>query len=190
VSQARIAELATIGTKKKFWPISPDVAVEIKSDSDEFADTIAHAEHFYQRGSTYTVAIDPDTRERREFGTPPPGVDLDFDAIIVRISSGSPTLRAQRTPPPLRRRSITAPIEQGVGDALAPALNGQQRRPARQRGDLANRAAREGQDLVANAGSSSPERSASGSATSKLASSWHGTQSACKLETEVMAPKR
>jgi len=83
VSQARIDELAaTVGTKKKFWPISPDVAIEIKSDSDDFDDTIAHAEHFCKRGSTYTVAIDPDTRERREFGTPPAGLHLDFDAIM------------------------------------------------------------------------------------------------------------
>ncbi len=53
MSQARIDELAaTIGTKKKFWPISPDVAIEITSDSDDFDDTIAHAEHLSQRGST------------------------------------------------------------------------------------------------------------------------------------------
>ncbi len=82
VSQPRIDELSRRGADKGFWPISPDVAIEIKSDTDHFEDTIAHAEHFHRRDSTYAVAIDPETRERREFGSPPPGLRLDFDAIV------------------------------------------------------------------------------------------------------------
>jgi len=83
VSQPRIdAVAATAGIDGNFWPISPDVAIEIRSDTDPFSHTIAQAERFISRGSAFAVAIDPRTRDHREFGTPPPGLHLDFDAII------------------------------------------------------------------------------------------------------------
>jgi Uma2 family endonuclease len=63
VSQPSIDQLVRRGADRGFWPISPDVAIEIKSDTDDFEDTVAHAEHFRERGSTYAVAIDPETRE-------------------------------------------------------------------------------------------------------------------------------
>jgi Uma2 family endonuclease len=65
-----------------FWPISPDVAVEVKSDTDDFADVVATIEMYRERGTGYAVAINPETREVQERGTPPPGLALDFDAII------------------------------------------------------------------------------------------------------------
>jgi hypothetical protein len=34
------------------------------------------------RGSTYAVAINPETREVVQLGVPPAGLALDFDAII------------------------------------------------------------------------------------------------------------
>jgi Uma2 family endonuclease len=82
VNRPRIDDLARSGADKGFWPLSPDVAIEIKSDTDDFQETVAHAEHLRERGSTYAVAINPETRERREFGTPPPEFRLDFDAIV------------------------------------------------------------------------------------------------------------
>ncbi len=54
----------------------------MKSDSDDFTDTIAHAKHFCQRGTIYAVAIDPDTRQVIDLGAAPAGLNLDFDAII------------------------------------------------------------------------------------------------------------
>jgi Uma2 family endonuclease len=65
-----------------FWPVSPDVAIEVKSDTDDFIDTLDKVEMYRDRGSQYAVAIDPETREVQERGAPPPGLQLDFDAII------------------------------------------------------------------------------------------------------------
>jgi Uma2 family endonuclease len=65
-----------------FWPVSPDVAIEVKSDPDDFVDTVAKVEMYRDRGSHYAVAIDPDKREVQERGAPPSGLQLDFDAII------------------------------------------------------------------------------------------------------------
>jgi Uma2 family endonuclease len=64
-----------------FWPLSPDVVIEVKSGSDIFGETIAKIEMFVERGTNYAVAIDPSTREVVQRGTPPPELLLDFDAI-------------------------------------------------------------------------------------------------------------
>ena len=66
----------------RFWPVSPDVGIEVKSHTDNFADTVAKVEMYRERGSKYAVAINPDTRDVQERGTPPDGLVLDFDAII------------------------------------------------------------------------------------------------------------
>ncbi len=81
VSQARIDAL-TAKQAAGFWPISPDVAIEVKSDTDNFEDTVEAAKFYVRRGSSYAVAIDPVTREIVEIGTAPNGLVLDFDAII------------------------------------------------------------------------------------------------------------
>jgi Uma2 family endonuclease len=65
-----------------FWQTSPDVAIEIKSISDNFRETVAKIEFYMQNGTRYAVAIDPLTREVVERGEPPDGLSLDFDAII------------------------------------------------------------------------------------------------------------
>jgi hypothetical protein len=57
-------------------------AIEVRSDSDAFADTIGKVRQFVDRGTRYAVAIDPTTREVVEFGNRPDGLELDFDAII------------------------------------------------------------------------------------------------------------
>jgi len=61
-----------------FWPVSPDVAIEVKSRPT----TVAKVEMYIERGSRYAVAINPETRDVQERGTPPDGLVLDFDAII------------------------------------------------------------------------------------------------------------
>jgi Uma2 family endonuclease len=65
-----------------FWPVSPDVAIEIKSHTDVFRDTVAKVEMYRERGSKYAVAINPETRDVQPFGAPPDGLVLDFDAIL------------------------------------------------------------------------------------------------------------
>jgi Uma2 family endonuclease len=81
VSQPRIDAL-TPAQASGFWPISPDVAIEVKSDTDVFRDVVARIELYLERGSSYAVAIDPTTREVIERGITPAGLALDFDAII------------------------------------------------------------------------------------------------------------
>lgn len=66
----------------RFWPVSPDVGIEVKSHTDNFADTVAKVEMYRERGSKYAVAVNPDTRDVQERGTPPDGLVIDFDAII------------------------------------------------------------------------------------------------------------
>lgn len=81
ISRERIASL-TEEQRAKFWPISPDVVVEIRSQSDTFPETVTKLDVFIARGTRYGVAIDPFTREVVIRGTPPPGLDLDTDAIV------------------------------------------------------------------------------------------------------------
>ena len=65
-----------------FWPLSPDVVVEVKSDGDSFGDTTAKIALFMERGSSYAVAIDPTTGEVVELGAAPAGLLLEAGAII------------------------------------------------------------------------------------------------------------
>ena len=81
MSQARIDAL-TKDQASGFWPISPDVTIEVKSDTDQFSDVVAKIERYLERGSSYAVAIDPTTREVVQRGVAPLGLILDFDAII------------------------------------------------------------------------------------------------------------
>jgi Uma2 family endonuclease len=81
VSQPRIDAL-TPAQASGFWPISPDVAIEVKSDAAEFREIVAKIELYVERGSIYGVAIDPTTREVIQRGAAPAGLVLDFDAII------------------------------------------------------------------------------------------------------------
>jgi Uma2 family endonuclease len=81
VSQARIDSLGPT-RPSGFWPLSPDVAIEVKSESDRFTETVKKIRTFVERGTLYAVAIDPTTREVVELGMPPDGLLLDFDAII------------------------------------------------------------------------------------------------------------
>ncbi|MBD5655924.1 MAG: Uma2 family endonuclease [Candidatus Eremiobacteraeota bacterium] len=81
VSQARIDALT--GTERSgFWPIGPDVVIEVKSKTDNFSQTVAKCSLFIERGSSYAVAIDPATREVVQLGVAPAELTLDFDAII------------------------------------------------------------------------------------------------------------
>jgi Uma2 family endonuclease len=81
VSQARIDALST-PEAEGFWPISPDVVIEVKSDTGRFTETVAKIQRFIDRGTRYAVAIDPSTRGVVELGSRPDGLELDFDAII------------------------------------------------------------------------------------------------------------
>jgi Uma2 family endonuclease len=81
VSTSRIDALTPVEAAG-FWPISPDVAIEVRSVSDDFRDTIAKIDFYMKHGTRYGVAIDPYSREVIERGDAPEGLVLDFDAII------------------------------------------------------------------------------------------------------------
>lgn len=82
VSRPRIDAQLGSPNQNGFWPLSPDVAIEVKSKTNDWRVTVAKVQTFIERGSTYAVAIDSETREVVPCGTPPPGLVLDFDAII------------------------------------------------------------------------------------------------------------
>ncbi len=81
VSRARIDALNETELAG-FWPLCPDVAIEVASASDAFDDVIAKLELYVRHGAAYAVAIDPRTRGVVERGRSPDGLSLDFDAII------------------------------------------------------------------------------------------------------------
>jgi Uma2 family endonuclease len=81
VSSARAASLSP-SQRSGYWQISPDVAIELRSISDTFRDTIAKIDFYMENGTRYAVAIDPFTREVVTRGEPPDGLSLDFDTII------------------------------------------------------------------------------------------------------------
>jgi len=81
VSQPRIDTL-TEEELAGLWPLSPDVAIEVRSASDDFKDTVAKIRFYRRNGTQYAVAIDPETREVVERGSSPPGLALNFDSII------------------------------------------------------------------------------------------------------------
>lgn len=82
VSQPRVDAQKCSLDEDGFWPINPDVAIEVKSRTDDRGvSPVARIRTFIERGSAYAVAINPETREVVPGGTPPPGLSLD-DAII------------------------------------------------------------------------------------------------------------
>ena len=81
LSQTRTDAL-TSEQREGFWPICPDVVVEIRSRSDTWQTVVAKVRMFQREGAGYAVAIDPFSREIVELGTPPPGLAFDFDKIM------------------------------------------------------------------------------------------------------------
>lgn len=81
VSAERIASLEP-HQRTGFWPISPDVAIEVRSRTDDIEELVAKTRAYLERGTRYAVALDPQSREAHEFGQRPDGLILDFDAIF------------------------------------------------------------------------------------------------------------
>jgi Uma2 family endonuclease len=81
VSRPRIDALAPQGAKG-FWPIAPDVAIDVRSPPDDFRETVAKLDVYLEFGTVYAVAIDPETRAVVEKGIRPSSLALDFDAIV------------------------------------------------------------------------------------------------------------
>ena len=69
VSQPRVDAQKGFLDEDGFWPINPDVAIEVKSRTDDWRVTVARIGTFIERGSTYAVAINPETRDVVPGGT-------------------------------------------------------------------------------------------------------------------------
>jgi Uma2 family endonuclease len=67
---------------KGFWPIMPDIVVEVASPSDAWATVTKKIDKYIADGAGYAIAIDPSTRDVYERGTRPSDFALDITAII------------------------------------------------------------------------------------------------------------
>ena len=67
---------------KGFWPIVPDVAIEVASPSDSWAALKRKIDRYVRDGATYAIAIDPESRDVYEGGKCPENLDLDIEAIV------------------------------------------------------------------------------------------------------------
>jgi Uma2 family endonuclease len=65
-----------------FWQMMPDVVIEIAIKSDRWSRITAKIDKYAKDGAGYALAINPETGEIYERGTPPPGLALDIAAII------------------------------------------------------------------------------------------------------------
>jgi len=66
-----------------FWQMMPDVVIEVASKSDRWSRITAKIDKYVADGAGYGIAINPETQETYQRGTPPPGLLLDIAAIIA-----------------------------------------------------------------------------------------------------------
>ena len=89
VLRARLAEL-TAEQKKKFLPLAPDFAIELKSPTDHFDDLLAKMEEYRECGVRLGWLINPETRQVRVYR---PGKEVEVLEGPLEIS-GEPELPA------------------------------------------------------------------------------------------------
>ena len=68
--------------KRGYWRTCPDIVIEILSDTDRWDDLLEKIELYARNGAEYVVAIDPFESLVVTRGDPPPGFELDIDAIV------------------------------------------------------------------------------------------------------------
>lgn len=81
ISAERLTSL-TPQQRTKYWRVTPDVVIEVMSGTDSWSKLQKKIDRFFEDGAAYAVAIHPDKRDVYERGTPPPGLELDFNAIL------------------------------------------------------------------------------------------------------------
>jgi Uma2 family endonuclease len=81
ISDESLANLSP-ETRKKYWPIAPDVVVEVRSDSDSWRTVQAKIRTYAKNGSSYAIGIDPYARDTFAIGEPPHGLAFDLDRIF------------------------------------------------------------------------------------------------------------
>lgn len=82
ISEVRVASFSP-AERRTYRTVTPDVVIEIRSDTDDWNDVKAKIDYFRADGARYAVAIDLDTHEIYESGSAPPGLALDYDAIFA-----------------------------------------------------------------------------------------------------------
>jgi len=81
VSSQRLAALAD-DERREFWPLCPDIVIEIASDTDVWSDVVAKIEMYARSGARYALAIDPQRGATFAVGEAPAGLRLDVAAIV------------------------------------------------------------------------------------------------------------
>jgi Uma2 family endonuclease len=79
ISEQRVASFSP-GERRTYRTVRPDVAVEIKSDTDDR--TRSEDRRLPRGGHSLRRRNNPDEREVDETGSPPSALALDFDAIF------------------------------------------------------------------------------------------------------------
>jgi Uma2 family endonuclease len=87
VLRSRLAEL-TSEQKKKFLPLAPDFAIELKSPTDSFEDCLAKMEEYRKCGVRLGWLINPETRQVRMYR---PGSEVEVLENPLEIT-GEPEL--------------------------------------------------------------------------------------------------
>jgi Uma2 family endonuclease len=82
ISSERLAALSPVDTEPAFWHVCPDVVVEVMSEWDTWKALTEKIDRFERNGACYAVAVDPELRRIYERGTPPAGLEFDFEAIF------------------------------------------------------------------------------------------------------------
>lgn len=86
ISAAKLAGLPR-EARRKYWPIAPDIVVEIRSETDSWPRLQEKLRAYVANGTEYALAIDPYRRDTFELGTRPAGLHFDVDAIAGAADS-------------------------------------------------------------------------------------------------------
>jgi Uma2 family endonuclease len=81
ISPETLAKLPP-AARRKFWPVAPDVVVELRSETDAWPDVQQKIRRYAANGAAYAIAIDRYRRDTFELGTAPHGLSFEIDAII------------------------------------------------------------------------------------------------------------
>jgi Uma2 family endonuclease len=82
LSDDHIASLSDEEKERSFWRCCPDVVVEVMSDWDLWSSLQRKVDRYIANGALYAVAINPESRDVYERGTPPAGLKIDFERIF------------------------------------------------------------------------------------------------------------
>lgn len=69
--------------QRGFWPVTPDIAIEIASPTDSWVALQRKIDKYVADGCSYAIAIDPESGQTYHRGEAPPGFTLDVGAVVA-----------------------------------------------------------------------------------------------------------